>query len=169
MQDLNTIYKRSFCICILITMFTISCRQKIDVFEKNTSITGSDWNKNVKANGSFIITDTLSSYNIYIVLRHTDSYQYNNIWLNVGFKSPGDSMYFQKVNLTLGDDANGWEGSGMNDIWEVRKILNNRPRRFIKNGLYEFSIAHIMREEPLKGVMSAGMRIEKSSSSVNEN
>jgi gliding motility-associated lipoprotein GldH len=138
----------------------ISCGQ-VDVFEKNTSIPSYAWSRNYPAKGAFKITDTTGLYNIYIVLRHLDKYPYNNIWLNVGLKSPGDSMYFQKVNLSLGNDQSGWEGTGMNDIWEVRKLISGQPRRFKKSGDYTFDIRHIMRDEPLKGIMSAGIRIEK--------
>ena len=147
----------SFISCLL---FFISCRQ-IDVFEKNTTIPHYKWDNAYKAEGSFIISDTMSAYNIFIVLRHLDAYKYNNIWLNVGLQSPGDTMYFQKINLSLGSDANGWEGTGMNDIWEIRKLINGQPRRFIKKGAYKFSISHVMRDNPLANIMSVGLRIDK--------
>lgn len=157
-------------VCLLVFLvWMVSCKQQVGVFEKNTAIPSYNWNKNFAATGSFNITDTLSSYNIYLVIRHADSYQYNNIWLNVGLKSPGDSLYIQKINLSLGNDATGWEGSGMNDIWEVRKLLNGQPRRFIKKGTYSYEIRHIMRENPLKGIMSAGFRVEKAILPVNKN
>lgn len=141
-------------------IFLVSCRQ-VDVFEKDTVIPGYSWKSDYKVSGSFNITDTLSAYSIYLVLRHTDAYKYNNIWLNIGLQPPGDSLITQKVNLQLGDDANGWEGTGMNDIWELRKLLNGQPRRFKKPGNYNFSISQIMRDNPLENIMSAGMRIEK--------
>ncbi|MEO7444099.1 MAG: gliding motility lipoprotein GldH [Ferruginibacter sp.] len=141
-------------------IFFISCRQ-VEVFEKNTRIPAYDWASSYAATGSFNITDTLSSYKIYIVIRHLDAYRYNNIWLNVGLQTPGDSMYFQKVDLPLGSDAQGWEGTGMNDIWEVRKLLSGEARRFIKPGMYKFKITQLMRDDPLPGIMSAGLRIEK--------
>ena len=141
------------CCLLLIT----SCN-KIDVFEKNTLIPQYDWKSSFTAKGSFTITDTLSAYNIYLVLRHTDAYQYNNIWLNIGLQSPGDSIRIQKVDLQLGTDANGWEGTGMNDIWELRKLLDAAP---LRRGTYNFSISHIMRDDPLRNIMSVGLRIEK--------
>ena len=112
------------------------------------------------ASGTFNISDTNSYYNLSLVVRHTDAYVYNNIWLNVGLQSPGDSMYFQKIDFTLGDDAAGWEGAGMNDIWEVRKLLKAHTR-FKKNGEYQFRILQIMRDDPLKNIMSVGLRVEK--------
>ena len=141
-------------------LFFISCKQ-IDVFEKNTVIPQYKWQQNFSAKGDFLITDTIAAYSIYLVLRHTDAYQYNNIWLNIGLQPPGDSLHYQKVNLQLGDDANGWEGTGMNDIWEVRKLLNSEPRRFKQPGKYSFTISQVMRDNPLLYIMSVGLRIEK--------
>lgn len=141
-------------------LFFSSCTQ-IDVFEKDTAIPAYEWKQSFTAKGDFIITDTVTPFSIYLVLRHTDAYKYNNIWLNVGLQPPGDTMHLQKVNLVLGDDANGWEGSGMNDIWEVRKLLNGDARRFKQPGRYSFSISQIMRDNPLLYVMSVGLRIEK--------
>ena len=141
-------------------LFFNSCTQ-IEVFEKDTAIPKYEWQQNFSAKGDFLITDTVSPYNIYLVLRHTDAYQYNNIWLNVGLQPPGDTMHVQKVNLSLGDDARGWYGSGMDDIWEVRSLLNNGARRFKQPGKYSFTISHIMRDNPLLNLMSVGLRIEK--------
>ena len=146
----------SACYCGLL----FSCKQ-IDLYEKDTSIPKYEWQNTFEAKGSFTITDTIALYNLYLVLRHTDAYKYNNIWLNIGFQSPGDSMHYQKVDLLLATDASGWEGAGMNDIWEVRKIVNENPKPFKKPGIYNFSIAQIMRDNPLFNIMSAGLRIEK--------
>jgi gliding motility-associated lipoprotein GldH len=145
---------------VIIVFLFASCQQ-IDIFEKNTAIPNHAWQSNFSCNGTFEINDTTSLYNIYVVLRHTDAYKYNNIWLNIGLQSPGDTMYFQKTNLSLGDDAKGWYGAGMDDIWEVRKMLTERPKAFRKKGVYHFSVKHNMRDEPLKNIMSAGLRVEK--------
>ena len=151
--------KKLFILLLAIILFS-SCT-RLDVFEKNTTIPGMKWNTNFIASGTVNISDTVSAYNIYIVMRHTDAYNYNNIWLNTGLQTPGDSMKFQKINLTLGNDASGWEGSGMNDIWEVRKLISGVPKRFIHSGRYNFSIQQIMRDDPLREVMSIGIRLEK--------
>ncbi len=160
---MENIVKHKFqfiCLAVTCCLFVSSCNQA-DIFEKNTAIPNYEWQQRFTAKGDFVITDTTSAYSIYLVLRHTDAYKYNNIWLNIGLQPPGDSMYIQKVNLSLGDDANGWEGSGMNDIWELRKLLNGEPRRFKQAGKYQFTISHIMRDNPLLHVMSVGLRVEK--------
>ena len=145
---------------LLISFLFSSCRQTA-IFEKDTVIPGYKWQSDFKAAGAFMITDTVSEYNIYIVIRHTDAYTYNNIWLNAGLQAPGESLQEQKTNLSLGNDAEGWEGIGMNDIWETKKLITRTPKRFKKAGEYRFSISHIMRDDPLEHVMSIGLRLEK--------
>lgn len=133
----------------------------INIFEKNVPIPNMQWSSSFNGKGSFIIADTLATYNVYLTLRHTDKYAYNNIWLNIGLQEPGDSMQIQKINLSLGSDATGWEGTGMNDIWEVRKLLSANPLHFKNKGSYQFCISQIMRDNPLLQVMSVGLRLEK--------
>lgn len=136
--------------------------QPIDVFEKNVSIPQHEWSYGFKPVYQFAITDTTAQYQLYVVLRHTDAYRYNNVWLNVGTKFPGDSgMQYRRLDLQLGTDANGWEGTGMNDIYEVRKLISNGPVTFPRKGTYEVSLAQVMRENPLQHMMSAGVRVEK--------
>jgi gliding motility-associated lipoprotein GldH len=137
-----------------------SCTQ-LDNYEKNTSIPKYEWHNSFTVKDSFSITDISVKYNVYAVLRHTDAYKYNNIWLNIGIQAPGDSMRYQKVDMLLGSDANGWTGTGMNDIWEVRQLLTGASFNFNVKGTYKFSITQIMRDEPLPAVMSAGLRVEK--------
>jgi gliding motility-associated lipoprotein GldH len=144
-------------ICLIFICFLCACNQ-IELFEKNTPIPNLKWQNNFSATGVFNITDTTCLYDVFVVLRHTDAYAYNNIWLNIGLQSPEDSIKSQKINLLLGSDAQGWEGVGMNDIWEVRKPIARLP---LKKGAYGFNIAQIMRDNPLQNIMSVGLRLEK--------
>ncbi len=145
---------------LLITSLLFSCA-KIDLFEKQAEIPSRQWFYNNNPTFTFQIADTTTLYNLYIVLRHTDAYNYNNIWLRLGSRGPGDTIHFQNINLVLANDANGWEGSGVDDIFEVRKNITPGPVPFKKPGIYTFSIAQIMRENPLKHILNVGFRVEK--------
>jgi gliding motility-associated lipoprotein GldH len=151
---------KNFLFIALVSVFFVSCG-KIDLYEKQAQIPVQQWFYNYVPEFTFHIDDTSSLYNVYIVLRHTDLYNYNNIWLNIGSKTPGDSMHFQKVNLTLASDAKGWEGRGTGDIFEVRKNISPGPVSFKRSGDYTFSIAQIMRENPLRYILNVGIRLEK--------
>lgn len=153
-----------FFILFLISITAFSCTQ-LNVYEKNKKIPGYKWDYNYASASTFTISDTTSLYNIYIVLRHTDYYKYSNIWLDVSFQAPGDTIKTQKLELPLASDAGGWEGTGIHDVWEVRKrIIENQA--FKKPGNYIFTLKHIMRDNPLPGIMNAGIRVEKTTSNL---
>ena len=153
-------YLKKFIPLLLLTIIALACI-KIDQFEKTVQIPSRQWFYNNTPAFTFHITDTASLYNLYIVLRHNDAYDYNNIWLRLGTQFPGDSMHFQNINLTLANDATGWEGSGMDDIFEVRKNISQGPIPFKKTGDYTFSVSQIMRENPLENILNVGVRVEK--------
>lgn len=145
---------------ILFSALLASCI-KIDLFEKQSQIPSQQWYYNNVPQFTFTIKDTSSLYNVYVVLRHTDLYQYNNIWLRVGSASPSDTVHYQNINLRLATDSKGWEGIGMDDIFEVRKNISPGPVSFKKPGDYSFSVAQIMRENPLRYILNVGIRVEK--------
>ncbi|MEO5889986.1 MAG: gliding motility lipoprotein GldH [Ferruginibacter sp.] len=152
---------KSFLVALLSMALWLTSCDKIEVFEKNTGIPDHQWQYSLQPAFDFAISDTISQYNLYVVLRHTDAYRYNNIWLNIGSQAPADTMRHQLFELQLGTDATGWEGMGMDDIWEVRKSITKGPFKFNKTGNYKFSIAQVMRENPLPAILSVGVRVEK--------
>lgn len=137
---------------------------KIDVFEKNIQIPGHEWKWDYKPEIKFDITDTTTAYNIFITLRHTEAYEYRNIWLFVYSKQPGDTVFQkERIELTLQNTEGKWlSASGMDDIWEHRVLLFQNLK-FKKSGSYSIQLEQNMRDNPLKHVMNAGVRIEKAS------
>ena len=151
---------RKFVFIFCLSIFFYSC-SPIDIFQKTEAIPSQKWFYNYKPEFVAKITDTATRYNVFVVLRHTDAYKYNNLWIRLGSKAPGDTMRFQNINLTLSNDVNGWEGKGMDDIFEVRKNITPGPVPFNKAGDYTFSVSQIMREDPLLHILNVGIRIEK--------
>jgi len=150
----------SLLLCMVCITFT-ACN-KLDIFEKNISVPNHQWAYSLQPQIDFTISDTAALYKVFVVLRHTDAYRYNNIWLNIGTRFPGNSSFKnQRFDLKLGNDASGWEGTGMDDIWEVRKLITAGPVKFKQPGNYSFIIAQAMRENPLPNIMSVGVRVER--------
>lgn len=141
--------------CLLI----IGCTT-VDVFEKNITVPGHEWSSSFKPEIVFEIKDTVSVYNIFAVIRHSDAYRYKNIWVNIYTQSPRDSINKQQLDLRLATDDKGWLGSGMDDIYEHRIIITDNPVT-LKAGTYRFRLENIMREDPLEHVMNVGIRVEK--------
>jgi len=146
----------------LVPALVLASCAKIDVFEKNVAIKDHAWKSDDKITVRFDIEDTLSRYNIYLVLRHTDAYNYNNMWLNLSTQAPGDSVHTTKLPVQLADNKKGWLGTGMDDIYEHRVRITASPLQFKKPGAYTFTLQQIMREDPLRHVLNAGVRVERS-------
>lgn len=136
----------------------VSCTT-LDTFEKNVAIPDQQWHSTFIPEISFDISDTIPAYNLYVVVRHTDAYRYNNLWINLYSQLPDGKTNKQRFELRLATDDKGWLGSGMDDIFEHRILI--APVHFPKSGIYRFRIENIMRDDPLEHVMNIGIRIEK--------
>jgi gliding motility-associated lipoprotein GldH len=151
--------KQSFLCLVPCALLLVSCTT-IDLYEKSVSIPGHSWKNSFKPSFDFIIKDTSSSYQLFLILRHNDKYNFNNIYINLSAKLPGsDSVRKIRRDLTLATNEKGWLGSGMDDIYEHRIPLGDPER--LKAGNYTFTIEQIMREDPLANVFNIGLRIEK--------
>lgn len=133
---------------------------RVDVFEKNITIPGHEWSSTFRPEIVFEITDTLSTYNIFAVIRHSDAYRYKNIWMNIYTQAPGDTINKQQLDLRLATDDKGWLGSGMDDIYQHRVLITSKPVA-LRTGTYRFKLENIMREDPLEHVFNVGIRVEK--------
>lgn len=158
---------RNICLIALaaycLQLLAVSCTT-INLYEKSVSIPGHAWKNSFKPSFTFTIKDTSSPYQLFFILRHNDKYSFNNIYINLITRQPGqDSTQTGQYDLRLATDNEGWLGSGMDDIYEHRIPLtpNGGQFYFRKPGEYTFSIEQIMRENPLNNVMDVGLRIEK--------
>ena len=146
-------------IYILLVLFIASC-EPIQLYEQTTIYPTHEWSSKQVNNYQFNITDTSSLYKIYFVIRHHNAYHYKNIWLDLIIKSPTNAITKQVLNLNLADDAKGWLGTGMDDIYDQRIPMTASPIRFNK-GINEIIVQHTMREDPLENILSTGIRVEK--------
>ncbi|HEY8388760.1 MAG TPA: gliding motility lipoprotein GldH [Parasegetibacter sp.] len=142
-------------------MITMAACTEIGVFEKNVTVPGHKWDSAFKPAIKFHVTDTAVFYNIYVVLRHTDAYPYNNLWIKLQ-QHVNDSLREEKnINLILGNNEQGWLGSGMSEIFEHRVRITPEGGIMLRPGTHEFVLEHIMRKDPLPEVMNVGIRVEK--------
>ncbi len=150
---------RSFQIIILALFF--SACSETGLYEKVYFMEGNAWSANQQPAFVFEVKDTVSSYQVYFLIRHGDAYEFNNVWIRLNSKLPGDSVVRKdRFDIPLANQ-NKWLGSGMDDIFDHRVLLYREPVRFRKTGQYTISIGHDMRVEPLDHVYNVGLRIEK--------
>jgi gliding motility-associated lipoprotein GldH len=139
--------------------FLFAACNTIDVYEKTAPIPLHEWSSNNRLSFKFTSTDTSAYYNIYFVIRHSESYHFNNIYVDFTSVLPDKKQETQRLNLTLAN-GNRWLGSAMDDIIEQRVPISKNPVRLAK-GDYTFYLQQVMREDPLQNVLNAGIRVEK--------
>ncbi|NJO24548.1 MAG: gliding motility lipoprotein GldH [Bacteroidia bacterium] len=130
-----------------------------DLYEKSISIPRHQWKSDFTPEFIFDIKDTTAGYQLFFIIRHTEKYNYKNIWVNFYYQPPGDTAYKEMKELQLATDKSGWLGTGMGDIYEHRILLTENIK--LKAGEYHFRLEHIMREDPLENVLNVGLRVEK--------
>lgn len=110
------------------------------------------WTKNDTAVFDFTIADTTCTYDIYLYVRHTDAYSYQNMWL---FINDNDTMEFY-----LADRRGRWLGNHAGRLYEM-PVIFFEDYSFEKAGNYSFRIVHGMRDTALEGVHDIGLTIQK--------
>ena len=149
----------SSCI-ILLSSYILSSCTTIDLYEKSVTIPKYQWSSSFKPAFDFTIKDTSAPYKLFFIIRHNEQYNFNNIFVNLYVKGPGqDTAQKIQQDLVLATNEKGWLASGMDDIYEHRIQLGAEQN--LKAGNYTFTIEQIMREDPLANVLNVGLRIEK--------
>ena len=152
--------KNKIAFILLSIFFVLSGCETKQLFEQSTIYPNHNWPSKQATKYQFNVTDTAATYKIFFVIRHHNAYHYKNIWLDFIIKSPTNAITKQVLNLNLADDAKGWLGTGMDDIYDQRIPMTASPIRLNK-GINEISVQHTMREDPLNNILSTGIRVEK--------
>jgi len=155
---------------VLSSLLLLSACTHIDLFEKTVAVPGHAWKSDFSPSFSFTIKDS-TPQRIFLILRHDEKYDFNNIIVNLDIKSDkADSADHQSFDLPLTAADKGWTGTGMDDIYEHRISLINThaPGKgesildwYLSPGTYTFTLKQNMREDPLQHVYNVGIRVEK--------
>ena len=141
-------------------IISLSSCTTIDLYEKVVSIPNHEWQSSYKPQFKFTIKDTTVPYQLYVVLRHNDKYNLNNLLINLYTQSAGDSTHKIQYELSLANKEQ-WLVTAMGDVYEHRILLTPQAVFFRKSGEYTYIIEQVMREDPLQNVLNVGLRIEK--------
>jgi gliding motility-associated lipoprotein GldH len=149
-----------FLIGLFAAVFFSSCSRNI-VYTQYKTFNDNQWFANDKAVFDVEIKDTQSLNNISLMVRHTDTYPYNNIFLFVTTKYPDGKILTDTMEVVLSNSKGEWLGSGAGDIFDF-KVPIKKNVRFPLAGKYQFIFEQSMRVDPLPMIMDFGFEIEKS-------
>ena len=148
-------------IFVFLSLFLLVCcntntESSYSVFEEDS------WHADSIITLSHSIVDTITKQNLYLKIRHTTDFEYQNIFLFVDFQEKRDT-----IEVTLSEKNGKWLGSGFGDIKEVeycfaKEIIFNSKKTS------NVTVEQAMRygDQPvitnLKGIIALGINIKKS-------
>lgn len=131
-------------------------------FEDSMAIPNHVWKSKFNPSFRFKINDTLSHYRMDILMRHTDAYSFSNIWLLIQTKFPDGTIKEQKVEFPLAEKSGKWIARGIGEVFEHKLLMSpSGLTKFPQKGNYVLTLIPIMRQDPLKEIMSVGLSIKK--------
>ncbi len=132
-------------------------------YQKQEAIPQNAWAYNFRPTFTFDIKDSTAYYQPYFIIRHTQAYPYNNIWLWMYIKRPGDTVARkERINIVLAEANGKWLGKGMGEIYEQRMAISlGDSVNLSVPGTYEVTLEQNMRLNPLPDILNVGLRVEK--------
>ena len=148
-------------IFVFLSLFLLVCcntntESSYSVFEEDS------WHADSIITLNHSVVDTITKQNLYLKIRHTTDFEYQNIFLFVDFQEKRDT-----IEVTLSEKNGKWLGSGFGDIKEVeycfaKEVIFNSK----KTSNVTFEQAMRYGDQPvitnLKGIIALGINIKKS-------
>ncbi len=151
--------KSHYFICLICLISLNACNFNIK-YQGNNDIENDSWNISNILVHNVKITDTMEVYNMFLSVRNTVDYKYENLFMFVTTKFPNGKMAKDTLECILADKMGKWYGIGKGK-YRDSKILFKPRVRFPQIGNYKIEIQQAMREEPLEGISNVGIILEK--------
>ena len=154
---------------LILSVALSSCGDSKRFFEANKDIATANWYQDSVITYEFEIEDTSTSYHLYYNIRNSLDYPYYNLYVQYQLsdsvrviKSEQNEVYLFDPRTGEPSGDGGFFGSGsFGDVFDHQYpfLINNK---FPHPGTYKINVQQYMRnEDPLKEIMSVGLRIEK--------
>ncbi len=153
--------KLCFGMVILTALCLLAACGEKPFYEENREIRGHTWSQADSLEFAVEVTDTVSGYNFFLNLRHTESYEYSNIYVFFTTHFPDGRTSRDTIACTLADENGVWIGKSSGSLVNNRIVFGVK-RIFPMAGSYRFVIQQGMRDEELPEVTDVGLCIEKS-------
>ena len=150
----------------LIFSFVLASCDSNRVFDTYKSVPKS-WHKDSVVSFKVNPPDSTNAYNLFVNLRNTNDYKFNNLFLIVEMVFPHGKTIKDTLEYRMADPNGKLLGTGITGVKE-NKLWYKEQVVFKEAGEYTVNIQHAMRENgkvngvvELEGITDVGFRIEK--------
>lgn len=150
---------------LLFALILVSCDTK-SVFDDYKTVP-KVWNNDKTISFNVNPPDSTKAYNLFVNLRNTPDYKYNNLFLIVEMNFPHGKNIIDTLEYKMAKPNGEFLGTGLSSVKE-NKLWYKEGVVFNETGEYVVNIKHAMRENGevngianLEGITDIGFRIEK--------
>ena len=125
------------------------------------------WRLDEPVSFTFNPPDTVNNYNLFINLRNSEKYAFNNIYLISQIKFPEGNTVVDTLEYLMANPQGEFLGKGSRDLFE-NKLWLKEGVRFRESGNYQLILSHVTRKNgevngvtELEGILDVGYSIEK--------
>tara|TARA_B100000795_G_C22698352_1_gene398558 strand:- start:309 stop:794 length:486 start_codon:yes stop_codon:yes gene_type:complete len=143
----------------------ISCESN-SPFSTNKSLPGF-WNKDEVIDFDLPQLDSLKTYNLFVNLRNTNDYKYNNVFLIIVMNFPHGKIVTDTLEYKMANPDGTWLGNGISSVKD-NKLWYKESVSFKEKGIYTVSVKHAVRNNGtiegvtnLKGITDIGFSVEE--------
>jgi gliding motility-associated lipoprotein GldH len=128
--------------------------------DNNIEMPSHNWSYDHKIKAIIDVADPVQSYNIYFRVRNTASYRYSNIFVLLHISGGGMKKQTRRFEYKLAEADGQWTGSGSGNLFtSVVPMITGY--KFPNKGKYLLEIEQNMRDNPLREISDAGIKISK--------
>ena len=151
--------------CLSVLLVLASCTNEIVVSE-STTLPGY-WDKENQLEFQIPQLDSLKKYNVFLNVRNTNDYPFNNLFLIVSMEFPHGKTLVDTLEYKMAYPNGEWMGEGIGSVKE-NKLLYKENVSFFEEGNYNITITHAVRNNGevegvsrLDGITDVGYSIEE--------
>jgi gliding motility-associated lipoprotein GldH len=155
---------RIFVYILAYSFLLVSCDSS-SVFDQYKSVPNK-WHKDSVVSFKVNPPDSTKMYNLFVNLRNSSAYKFNNLFLIVEMNYPNGKAIKDTLEYKMANPDGEFLGTGFTDIKE-NKLWYKENIIFEESGEYTVKIQHAMRENGkvngvinLEGITDIGFRIE---------
>lgn len=156
---------RKYIAVLLLSILLSSCDSNT-IWSETKSIPGGFWSKDAVLIFNMPQVDSLAAYDVFLTVRNTNDYKYNNLHVIVALEYPFGKKGIDTIEYRMANPDGTWLGTGMGSVKE-NKLWLKEGFRFEEAGNYNISITHAMRNNGeadgvsnLEGITDIGFSIE---------
>jgi len=153
---------------LLLLFFMVASCDTNTVQSENRALSGY-WDKDEIIKFDLPKLDSIKKYNVFLNVRNTNDYPYNNLFLIVSMQFPHGKTVTDTLEYRVANPDGTWMGEGIGNVKE-NKLWYKENVSFNEDGNYTITIAHAMRNNGdvdgvsiLEGITDVGFSIEEAS------